>query len=189
MTQPHIHSQMNLNSNESPNPVFFDEAGHVTDPAIHALIADEEMDLLYRLELSEHFSFCDDCLARYTGLLEKQELAIINTISESPKTASAAPSARRPLKNHITSVVWRSAVSAAAAVLTLILWQAALPRIEAAQRNRERIFEKELTSMSSFVRNGMDFLSDGLSESVGAINNLFTKEKNTIERGGFYEKK
>lgn len=48
---------------------LFDQNGHLTDEALQALIREEDLDELQRLEISEHLSFCDACTARYTDLL------------------------------------------------------------------------------------------------------------------------
>ena len=48
---------------------LFYEDGHLTDEALQALIREEELDTLQRLEISEHLSFCDLC----TLLVEKMQ--------------------------------------------------------------------------------------------------------------------
>ena len=48
--------------------------GHLTDEALTALIREESLDELGRLEIAEHLSFCDACLQRYTDLLAGTEL-------------------------------------------------------------------------------------------------------------------
>jgi len=49
---------------------LFDTGGHLTDYALKALSqSQQELTDLQRLEISEHLSFCDDCLVRYTELL------------------------------------------------------------------------------------------------------------------------
>ena len=49
------------------NPLFsFD--GHLTDTAFK-LLMEEKLDPLQSLEVSEHLSFCDRCLERYTDIL------------------------------------------------------------------------------------------------------------------------
>ena len=37
---------------------LFDQNGHLTDEALQALIREEDLDELQRLEISEHLSFC-----------------------------------------------------------------------------------------------------------------------------------
>lgn len=47
---------------------LFNENGHVSDDALKAVL-DGTLDELHSLEVSEHLSFCDACLERYTALL------------------------------------------------------------------------------------------------------------------------
>ncbi len=54
---------------------LFDEKGCLTDAALRGSIAQEEqLGELQRLEISEHLSFCDRCLERYSGLLTEDVL-------------------------------------------------------------------------------------------------------------------
>ena len=46
---------------------LFDPSGHLTDRALLALVRNEELDELARLELAEHLAYCDRCLQRYTA--------------------------------------------------------------------------------------------------------------------------
>ena len=48
---------------------LFNQDGCLTDYALSALIHDKPLDELERLELSEHLSFCDACIERYTAML------------------------------------------------------------------------------------------------------------------------
>ena len=48
--------------------------GHLTNEALAALVRDDSLDELGRLEIAEHLSFCDLCLQRYTDLLCGAEL-------------------------------------------------------------------------------------------------------------------
>lgn len=52
---------------------FFNENGHLTDYAFNSIIKYEN-DELNRLEIAEHMSFCDECLLKYTNLLDDSEL-------------------------------------------------------------------------------------------------------------------
>ena len=47
---------------------LFDPKGHLTDDALRYLI-NGELEELNRLEVSEHLSFCDECILRYTQVL------------------------------------------------------------------------------------------------------------------------
>lgn len=53
---------------------LFNIDGHLTNEAFEALIKDENLDELSRLEIAEHLSFCDDCILRYTEYMSDIEL-------------------------------------------------------------------------------------------------------------------
>lgn len=90
--------------------------GHLTDEALTALVLDEEIDPLGRLEMAEHLSFCDLCLQRYTDRLAGVELL------------APPQSCERSLWNRIRVrmlclVTSRYATAAAAVALALtVLW-------------------------------------------------------------------
>lgn len=48
--------------------------GHLTKEILLILVQDGELDELARLEIAEHLAFCDQCLHRYTELLEAAPL-------------------------------------------------------------------------------------------------------------------
>lgn len=48
--------------------LLFDVEGHLTDNAFKGLIQ-ETLSPLQSLEVSEHLSYCDECISRYTDLL------------------------------------------------------------------------------------------------------------------------
>lgn len=50
--------------------------GHLTDEALLLLVQDGIPDELTRLEIAEHMAFCDECLQRYTELLENVPLPV-----------------------------------------------------------------------------------------------------------------
>ncbi len=52
----------------------FDNHGHLTEQALLALIQEESLEELERLEIAEHLAFCDQCLQRYTELLTDDTL-------------------------------------------------------------------------------------------------------------------
>lgn len=52
---------------------LFNQDGHLTDDAI-ILLSMEEVSELGLLEISEHLSFCDECLIRYTQMLTDDAL-------------------------------------------------------------------------------------------------------------------
>ena len=93
---------------------LFRADGHLTDEALTALIREEPLGELERLEMAEHLAFCDWCLQRYTGALEGAAL-------RTPQR-----SCRETLWRRIRTRTWqlitsRYATAAAAVALALTL--------------------------------------------------------------------
>ncbi len=93
---------------------LFRADGHLTDEALTALIREEPLGELERLEMAEHLAFCDWCLQRYTGALEGAAL-------RAPQR-----SCRETLWRRIRTRTWqlitsRYATAAAAVALALTL--------------------------------------------------------------------
>lgn len=94
---------------------LFRDDGCMTDEGFRAMM-DGQLDELGRLEASEHLSYCDVCMDRYTALL----------------TADALEPAPRSLRGVVMGSVWarlmqntygRAAVAGVAAVLALTMWR------------------------------------------------------------------
>ena len=93
---------------------LFHENGHLTSEGLKAL-TEGRLDELARLEAAEHLSFCDECLVRYTALLEDAPLA-------APK-APLAPGVWQRIRRRTWRIVTsRYATAAAAAAFALIIW-------------------------------------------------------------------
>ena len=86
---------------------LFHENGHLTPEGLKAL-AEGRLDELARLEAAEHLSFCDECLVRYTALLEEAPLA-------APK-APLAPGVWQRIRRRTWRIVTSRYATAAAAV-------------------------------------------------------------------------
>lgn len=94
---------------------YFNDQGHLTNKALQALCQEDEMDVLSRLELAEHLSFCDHCLAAYTELLSDQRLA--------PSNPKRAERLWRSIRLHaLRGTANRFATAAAAIAIVLALW-------------------------------------------------------------------
>lgn len=101
--------------------LFDDNTGCLTDPALDGLIAGS-LEELQRLEVSEHLSFCDQCLDRYTArltpdvLIEPSELMKPSILSALRKKAAKAFVSRyfhMAVAASLTLVLWGSGVFAA----------------------------------------------------------------------------
>ena len=73
----------------SSQPELFTADGHLTDLAFKLLI-DEQLDSLQSLEVSEHLSFCDRCLERYTEILCSDAPVDLDTGQEREQSAGWA---------------------------------------------------------------------------------------------------
>ncbi len=90
--------------------------GHLTDEALRALVQEEPLSELERLELAEHLSFCDICLQRYTDCLAHTALA-------APERSCREGLRRRIWQRTARLAASRYATAAAAVVLALtMLW-------------------------------------------------------------------
>ena len=98
---------------------LFDPSGHLTDRALLALVRNEELDELARLELAEHLAYCDQCLQRYTVLLADAPLL-------TPARSCRESLWRRVRSRTLRLLTSRYATAAAAVALALtVLWGSA----------------------------------------------------------------
>lgn len=94
--------------------LFDDDSGCLTDHALDALIAGS-LGELERLEVSEHLSYCDPCLDRYTLRLVPEAL----TPAPDLMKQSVLGALRRKAAKAFVSRYFHMAVAAS---LTLVLW-------------------------------------------------------------------
>ena len=98
--------------------------GHLTDEALLALIRQEELSELERLEIAEHLAFCDACLQRYTELLaESPLLTPVSSCRQSLWQRLRARAARLLVSRYAT------AAAAVALALTVLWGSAGTPRL------------------------------------------------------------
>lgn len=81
--------------------------GHLSDDGILSII-NEKLNDLERLEASEHLSFCDDCLVRYTNMLDNAELYT--------PVEPILPPLKARMRQKLIKVVFSKYATAAAAV-------------------------------------------------------------------------
>ena len=94
--------------------LFDDETGCLTDGALAGLM-EGSLDELQRLEVSEHLSYCDACVERYTALLAD---GVLLEAPELMKQSVLAALRRKAAKVFVN----RYFHMAVAASLTLVLW-------------------------------------------------------------------
>ena len=93
---------------------LFRTDGCLSDEGLQAL-TEHKLDELGRLEASEHLSYCDRCLDRYTALLTGSRL-------ETPPQDLRRPVMNRVWGQVMQNVYGRAMVAGIAAVLALTIW-------------------------------------------------------------------
>lgn len=95
---------------------YFRHDGHLTDTALTALVRNDPLEELTRLEIAEHLAFCDQCLQRYTQLLSGDKLLM-------PEESCRTSLLNRIRQRAIRLIASRYATAAAAVALALtLLW-------------------------------------------------------------------
>ena len=153
--------------------LFDDETGCLTDGALAGLM-EGSLDELQRLEVSEHLSYCDACVERYTALLTD---GVLLEAPELMKQSVLAALRRKAAKVFVN----RYFHMAVAASLTLVLWgsgvfnsfgEVRLVRPPEA-RNPEASISWRLNSFASEVSDGVtDFMDQLITIDLrGALRN------------------
>lgn len=138
--------------------------GHLSREALAALAGNEDaFDELERLEISEHLAFCDDCLQRYTELLE-DGTALLAPERSCQKTLWA-----RIRSRAVRMITSRYATAAAAVTLALtVLWSGG-PHVELARP----ALPEDRPSISRQLSGLTGEISDSLRETVSGISDFF----------------
>ena len=153
--------------------LFDDETGCLTDGALAGLL-EGSLDELQRLEVSEHLSYCDACVERYTALLAD---GVLLEAPELMKQSVLAALRRKAAKVFVN----RYFHMAVAASLTLVLWgsgvfnsfgEVRLVR-PPEERNPEASISWRLNSFASDVSDGVtDFMDQLITIDLrGALRN------------------
>ncbi|WP_308753268.1 hypothetical protein [uncultured Anaerotruncus sp.] len=153
---------------------LFDQNGHLTDDAFGALLRDEPLDEMERLEISEHLSFCDRCVERYAALLDGSALL-------SPPEPVAPPVFRRIRERARKIFVNKYATAAAAACFAIMFWNIGLFNVDV-QNDHGKILDALANGAASFSERTTQF-TDNLSETLDKILHSLK-----IERGSQHEK-
>ena len=153
---------------------LFDPNGHLTDDAFGALLRDEPLDEMERLEISEHLSFCDRCVERYAAILDGSELL-------SPPEPVAPPVFRRIRERARKLFVNKYATAAAAACFAIMFWNIGLFNVDV-QNDHGKILDALANGAATFSERTTQF-TDNLSETLDKI-----LQSLKIERGSQHEK-
>lgn len=147
---------------------LFDNDGHLTDIAF-MLLDSNKLDDLQRLEIAEHNSFCDECLDRYIGYVEKSELMIPSELMKKKINNKIFVNNKKICLNQYISV-------AIAACFTMIFWITGAFNISSGNHNL-------VTLTSSFTQKTIE-ITEGISDR---FNQVFYNIK--LEGDNLYEKK
>ena len=141
---------------------LFDPSGHLTDRALLALVRNEELDELARLELAEHLAYCDRCLQRYTALLADATLLV-------PAHSCRESLWRRIQARTLRLLTSRYATAAAAVALALtLLWGGAGPH----RQDRPRPLAEAGTAMTEWAADWPQNFQDAFSGLAGWFDSL-----------------
>lgn len=150
---------------------LFGEDGHLTKAAFSALAGDEGLGELERLEITEHLSFCDDCLLSYTQFLEE------GTLLEGPQEGLRQPVFAR-LRERMRRLFVNKFVTVAAAVcITMALWLTGVFKMEIPLAGKENtpdptVSPNKLTQLTDKIADGINGFFDQFD-----LGGLFTHEK------------
>ena len=140
----------------------FDNHGHLTEQALLALIQEESLEELERLEIAEHLAFCDQCLQRYTELLTDDTLL-------TPSPVCREGLGRRVRQRLVRMFPSRYATAAAAVALGNQNQERTHPLEQAGQAMTEwasswpQSFQDAFSGLTGFF----DFLGGGPSTTQG----------------------
>ena len=136
---------------------LFDPSGHLTDRALLALVRNEELDELARLELAEHLAYCDRCLQRYTALLADVPLLV-------PAHSCRESLWRRIRARTIQIFTSRYAAAVAGVVLALTLvWGSGYGSIRLPELPEDR----------PTVSDGLRKWNESLDNAMSGVNEFF----------------
>lgn len=159
---------------------LFYNNGHLTPGAFQQLQAGS-LHELQRLEISEHLSFCDDCLCQYLQALDNTELMVPAIENVGEKVVKSGKAKKRAI------LLARYSSVAAVAVLAAGLWSAGMfnnlgsalmPAVTTAAPSISQQAEPQATFGSRFD-NALAQVNTGLNSFFGG---LFTVSGNNTEQ-------
>ena len=134
--------------------------GHLTNEALAALVRDDGLDELGRLEIAEHLSFCDLCLQRYTD-------ALAGTVLLEPERSCQKTLWVRVRTRTLRLVTSRYATAAAAVALALtLLWSGQEIQLS-------RPAQPETRSAAERLHTWPERWNDALSETLSGVTDFF----------------
>lgn len=151
---------------------YFDEDGHLTDFALNTLIYDEP-DELHRLEIAEHLSYCDECIEKYTKMLDTSIISAPNINMAETIMKKIRMRARRIFMN-------KYATMSVAACIALTLWSSGMFSVDFSESSNsgfDRMYYKtyEITektyTITEEISKGLYKIFEGNFNLKGVLNN------------------
>ena len=105
---------------------LFYEDGHIKEEALQSLM-DGGLDEMGRLEISEHLSFCDECLLKYSDMLS---FSSDEAVGSSATAKVIMPVVKKRLRRER---LYRYSTMAAAACLAITFWVTGVFNIDASK--------------------------------------------------------
>lgn len=157
--------------------VCFRPDGHLTEEALAALVRQEPLTELDRLELAEHLAYCDQCLQRYTELLSAGTLL-------TPKHSCREPLRRRIWRRAVQLGIQRYATAAAAVALALtLLWGSAGLSGRIAQ-TEPTLIERAGTALTEWTDTWPQRWENALSGLSNLFDDFGVSPRNDLTQGG-----
>lgn len=145
---------------------LFHSDGHLTDYAFRALINDEPLDELSRIEITEHLSFCDKCVLRYSELLTD------DVLTEPEETV--VPTVMERIRNRARLIFFNKYVAVVmAASIAMVLWVTGVFESFASDEMNQTInyLSERSDSFGEKTTNFVQNISNGVSDIIEKINN------------------
>ncbi|HAO69121.1 MAG TPA: hypothetical protein DCR31_03495 [Ruminococcaceae bacterium] len=137
---------------------LFDQNGHLTDEALQALIWEDDLDDLQRLEIAEHLSFCDACTDRYTNIL-------CDDVLQSPPVPMYGEVMQQIRKKERKMFLRRLTTISAAACLALVFWWSGVFEFPSREIDRNHKPEQSMqTDWKEQRPSGMEEIRTGLQQ-------------------------
>ena len=157
--------------------VCFRPDGHLTEEALAALVRQEPLTELDRLELAEHLAYCDQCLQRYTELLSAGTLL-------TPKHSCREPLRRRIWRRAVQLGISRYATAAAAVALALTLLWGSAGLSGRMIRTEPTILERAGTALTEWTDSWPRNWENALSRFTSLFDNFGVSPRNDLTQGG-----
>ena len=134
---------------------IFRSDGHLRDEALCALVLNQPLEELERLEIAEHLAFCDLCLQRYTEALTEDTLL-------APHQSCHDTIWHRIRSRTLRILSSRYATAAAAVALALVLvW--GVPPVETLSRPETNAVSQKLEDWTARLNSSLGDMMDGIN--------------------------